>query len=306
MRVERHKRKKRFRKVFAILFILLLSVVGYIYIQYRSGIAESLKLTDSNQQEFEFNGKKDQYGGINILLLGSDTYEKERSRADTIMIVHYNKDKGTYKITSIMRDTYVEIPGHGKNKINAALALGGPELMRKTIKNNFNLDIQHYAMVNFEGFVHVVDELFPDGVKVNVEKKIVESPEMTIEPGIQKLDGKHLLAYVRFRRDAEGDFGRVKRQQEVIKTIANEMTSIHGVTKMPKLVGMITPFINTNLNTGNMIFIGKDYFLNKDQQIESFRIPVDGTYTDKRVSAGAVLDIDLNKNKEALHEFIQK
>ncbi|MDV2887733.1 LCP family protein, partial [Alkalihalophilus pseudofirmus] len=97
----------------------------------------------------------------------SDAWGKEKSRSDTIMIAHFNEDKGTLKLTSIMRDCYVEIPGYGKHKINSAFARGGPELVSQTIKQNFDIDLQYYAIVDFQGFEQLVDEAFPDGVKIN-------------------------------------------------------------------------------------------------------------------------------------------
>ncbi|MEH7480137.1 LCP family protein [Neobacillus drentensis] len=94
---------------------------GYAYYQYKQGVNQSLKKMNNKASNvvYDFEGKKDQYGGTNILVLGSDARGKEKSRADTIMIVHYNEDKGTFKLTSIMRDSYLEIPGHGKHKVNA-------------------------------------------------------------------------------------------------------------------------------------------------------------------------------------------
>lgn len=305
---KKQRRKKRLVKVIFFLFLVVISVGTYVYFQYRSGMSEALKVVDDKkQEEYEFNGKKDQYGGTNILLLGTDTRGKDKGNSDTIMIVHYNSNKGTYKLTSIMRDVYVDVPGVGKRKINAAQAYGGPDLLRQTIKENFDVDIQYYSMVDFEGFVHIVDELFPKGVEVNVQKEMSENIGVTIKPGMQRLDGKHLLGYVRFRNDSENDFGRVARQQEVINKVASEMMSIHGVTKAPKLVGIVTPFINTNLQPSNMIVMGKDYVLKHKGNIETFRVPVEGTYTDKRINGvGEVLDLDLEKNKEALHQFIKK
>src|SRR5690606_27198972 len=154
-----------------------------------------------------------------------DARGEERSRADTIMMAQYHPDKGTYKLISFMRDMYVDIPGHGKNKINAALALGGPELLRKTIKENFDVEIQYYSIIDFEGFVHLIDEAFPNGVEVEVEKRMSANIGVTLEPGLQRLDGEHLLGYVRFRQDAVGDFGRVERQQKVMKEVASQFTS---------------------------------------------------------------------------------
>lgn len=312
MRYERTQHKKKKRKIrwsgiFLLLFILAAAIAAYGYFQYRAGVNEAEKKIEPNKQEYTFNGERDENGATNILLLGSDAREKEKSRADTIMIASYNPDNGTYKLTSIMRDTYVDIPGHGKNKINSAFALGGPELLRQTIKENFDVELQYYSIVDFEGFVHLVDEAFPDGVEVNVEKKMSENIGVTLEPGVQKLDGKHLLGYVRFRQDAVGDFGRVERQQNVIKEVGNQFASIQTLPKLPKLVGVLTPYINTNMDTGNILFMGKGFLSKDNRNIETMRIPVEGSFEDQRVSGvGLVLAIDLEANRQALKEFLAK
>ncbi|RSD29309.1 LCP family protein [Mesobacillus subterraneus] len=315
MRYERHQRKKkrkriRWSSVFLILFLLVGAAVLYSYFQYRSGVNDSAKSAEQNQQEYHFDGERDANGLTNILLLGSDARGDENSRADTIMIASYNPDTGSYKLTSIMRDTYVDIPGYGKNKINAALALGGknggPELLRQTIKENFEVSLQYYAIVDFEGFVRLVDEAFPEGVEVNVEKRMSKGIGVTLEPGLQRLDGKHLLGYVRFRQDAVGDFGRVERQQNVIKEVGRQFASIQTLPKLPKLVGVVTPFINTNMDSGDILFMGKGLLSKDNRDIETMRIPVEGSFENQRVSAGAVLAIDLEANRQALKEFLSR
>ena len=312
MRSDRHqhkKRKKRIRwsSIFLLLFLLVGAVALYSYMQYRSGVNDSEKTAEENKQEYQFNGESDRNGLTNILLIGSDARAKETSRSDTIMIASYNPDTESYKLTSIMRDTYVEIPGHGMNKINAAFALGGPELLRQTIKENFDVSLQYYSIVDFEGFVRLIDEAFPEGVEVNVEKKMSEGIGVTLEPGVQRLDGKHLLGYVRFRQDAVGDFGRVERQQNVIKEVGKQFASIQTLPKLPKLVGVVTPFINTNMDTGDILFMGKGLISKDNRNIETMRIPVEGSFKNQRVSgAGAVLAIDFEENRAALEEFLSK
>ncbi|MGA9224910.1 MAG: LCP family protein [Mesobacillus sp.] len=308
-RTQRNKKKKRIRwsGVFFLLFLLIGALAVYSYFQFRAGVSDSAKTAEQNKQEYEFNGERDRNGATNILLLGSDARGKEKSRADTIMIASYNPDKGTYKLTSIMRDTYISIPGYGDNKINAAFALGGPELLRQTIKENFDIDLQYYAIVDFEGFVRVVDEAFPDGVEVNVEKRMSENIGVTLEPGLQKLDGKHLLGYVRFRHDAVGDFGRVERQQSVIKEVGKQFASFQTLPKLPKLVGVVMPFVNTNMDTGDILFMGKGFLSKDNRNIDTMRIPVEGSYENQRVEgAGAVLAINLEENRQALQEFLAK
>lgn len=310
MRYERHqhkKRKKRIRwsSIFLLLFLLVGALALYSFMQFRSGVNKSEKAVEENKQEYHFNGERDRNGLTNILLIGSDARGKETSRSDTIMIASYNPDTESYKLTSIMRDTYVDIPGHGKNKINAAFAFGGPELLRQTIKENFDVSLQYYSIVDFEGFVRLIDEAFPAGVEVDVEKRMSEGIGVTLEPGVQKLDGQHLLGYVRFRHDAVGDFGRVERQQKVIKEVGKEFASIQTLPKLPKLVGVLTPFINTNMDTGDILFMGKGLISKDNRNIDTMRIPVEGSFENQRVSgAGAVLVINMEENRNALEEFL--
>jgi polyisoprenyl-teichoic acid--peptidoglycan teichoic acid transferase len=314
MRSNKHLKKKRrkfsFKRVLIICLLLIVVIVGFAYFQYKQGISQSLDKNAPEQIDFEFDGAKDQFGGTNVLVLGSDARENETSsRADTIMIAHYHEDNGTFKVTSIMRDTYVDIPGHGYNKINTAFAFGGPDLLRQTIKKNFDIDLQYYAIVDFQGFVRVIDEAFPKGVKVDVEKKMTEADHIgvSIDPGEQYLDGKHLLGYVRFRNDAVGDFGRVDRQQKIVKEVAHQLTSIQKIHKLPKLAGVVKPYVNTNIKTSNLLVMGKDFISGNRADVKTFRIPVQGTYEDRRIDGkGLVLWIDEEANKKAFHEFIQQ
>ncbi|WP_234703360.1 LCP family protein [Metabacillus indicus] len=276
----------------------------YIYNEYVTGFEETAADTNLKKTEYKFNGQKDANGNTNILVLGSDSRGEEHARTDTIMIAQYNEDSQKPKLVSIMRDSFVDIPGHGRNKINLAFALGGPDLLRETIKHNFDIDIQHYAIIDFNGFQNVIDTAFPDGVEVNVEHEMSYKIGVTIEQGNQKLDGKHLLGYVRYRGDAESDFGRVRRQQEVMNIILKDMLTLDGITKLPKLAGVITPYINTNLDTSTGIFMAKDIVTNKSK-LETMRIPVDGTFENARYEgAGSVLDLDIEENKKAITEFM--
>ena len=316
MRYEKHKRKKRkSTSIVLVLLVLFGASAGYVYYQYKQGVNQSLEKinngsTENNDNEavYAFEGKKDQYGATNILLLGSDAREGEKvSRADTIMIAHYNEDKGTYKLTSVMRDIYVSIPGEGKHKINSAFMHGGPELMRKTIKENFDIDLQYYAIVDFQGFVQLIDEAFPNGVEINVEKRMEEYVDVPLEPGLQKLNGDQMLSFVRFRHDAIGDFGRVQRQQQALQAIGDQLSGIQTIPKLPKLVGVVKPYINTNMDTGDILFMAKDFFGKDRGSIETFRIPIENGYRDASIKGeGAVLELDLEENREAFHQFLIK
>lgn len=304
-RKKRKKKKKLLRWLFIIIILLGIGA-GYTFYQYYQGLKQAGDSAfKNNKYAEEFNGKVDKNGKVNVLLLGVDSRNEEQSRTDTIMVAQYDPKNHHAKLVSIMRDIYAEIPGYQNYKINTAYFLGGPELLRKTLKQNLGLDVQYYALVDFKGFTKIVDTLSPDGIEINVEKPMSAHIGVSLEPGVQKLNGKELLGYARFRHDSEGDFGRVRRQQEVIDALKDELISINGFTKLPKLVGTIRPFIETNMDTMDSIALMKDFILNPPEKIETLRIPVDGTYTDGYYEhAGSVLEIDFDENKEAIESFL--
>lgn len=300
-------KKKRIFRVFAFFLLIIIGLASYSIYQYTEGVknaGDGLELT-SNGEEFNGDDIKNNLGKVNILLLGVDSRGEEKSRTDTIMVAQFDPKQKTAKVVSIMRDIYVEIPEYDSYKVNTAYFLGGAELLRKTLKENFDLDLHYYALVDFKGFEKVVDALAPNGIEIDVEKPMSEKIGVSLEPGVQNLNGKELLGYARYRQDAQGDFGRVERQQEVINALKDEIVSLNGVTKLPKIVGTVQPFIETNISGTDMLGLVKDFLLNTPEDIETLRIPVDNSYTDARYSgAGAVLEIDMEENKQALDEFL--
>ncbi|WP_277585063.1 LCP family protein [Psychrobacillus antarcticus] len=302
----RNKKHKGVRNFLIVTTLILLAGIAYGVVQYNSGLATANEgLIKEEQTLFdEFEGADPQFGEINVLLLGSDSRGEKVARADTLMIAHYNQTTHQMKLVSIMRDTYVNIPDYGYHKMNAAFSLGGPELVRKTIKDNFDVDVDSYAIVDFTGFSKIVDVIAPDGIKVDIPYAMSHGIGMTLQPGNQVLNGKQLLGYVRFRHDIHSDFGRVERQQEALSKLKDEVVSIHSILNFPKLLGVVEPYINTNVDNRTILTIGKGLIIGKAGNIETLRIPVENSFEDKRVAAGAVLSIDFEKNKQALQEFL--
>jgi polyisoprenyl-teichoic acid--peptidoglycan teichoic acid transferase len=303
---QRMRRRKRFFRIFLVLSFLGASIVtAYFLYQYQRGIMQAGKPQAASEEVPEFHGKKDEHGKVNVLLLGSDTRGEEKARTDTIMIAQYDPEKGDAKLVSLMRDMYVNVPEYGMYKLNTSYFLGGPELLRQTLKENFDIDVQYYALMDFKGFQKVVDVLAPNGIEMNVEKAMSTNINVSLEPGLQKLNGKELLGYARFRHDAEGDFGRVKRQQEVINALKDEMLSFNGVSKIPKLMGTVSPYIETNIGAMDRISLAKEFVLNPADKIDTMRVPIDNSFENARYEgAGAVLDVDLDANTEALKDFL--
>lgn len=243
---------------------------------------------------------------INVLFLGSDSRGEEQARTDTIMVGHYNLDTHDIKLISLMRDMYVSIPKHGQQKLNAAYSYGETDLLRETIKKNFGLEIHYFAEVDFKGFEKAVDILAPNGIEVDVPYEMSDGIGMTLEKGKQKLNGKEVLGYVRFRQDRLSDFGRVQRQQEIISKLKEEAVNLHNVAKLPKLLKISNTYIDTNIDTSTLLAIGKDMLTNKTGDIETLRIPEDGSFENKRYEdVGEVLVVDLDQNKEAVENFLK-
>jgi LCP family protein required for cell wall assembly len=282
-------------------------MVGLVQLfQYIEGtmntLNQPLKKTEGKQT---FQGEKNKLGAINVLLLGSDSRGEKQARTDTIMVAHYVPKTHKIKLISLMRDMMVSVPEHGQQKLNAAYSFGGPELLRETIKENFGLDIQYYAMVDFKGFEQAVDLLVPKGIEVDVPYEMSYGIDTTLEKGKQQLHGKELLGYVRFRHDRLSDFGRVQRQQEVISKLTKEAVSLNSVIKLPKLVGLINKYIDTNIDTSTLLTIGTDILTKKSSNIETYRIPEDGSFQNKRdEELGDVLEVDFDQNIEAIHHFL--
>ncbi|MES9683281.1 transcriptional regulator [Bacillus sp. AFS001701] len=297
------KKKSLLFKLSLILIILISGTLCYGFYQYKKGIQLGEKNTD--KKTIKFNSTKIP-NKTNILLLGEDARKKgESSRTDSIMILQYNKKHET-KLVSIMRDSYVPIPGYGKHKINAAYSFGGAELLRQTIQQNFGIEIEYYAIIDFKGFEEMIDEIAPKGVTINVEKQMESHIGVSLQPGVQQLNGKELLGYARFRHDAKGDFDRVLRQQKVLEAIKSQVLTFKGITSLPKTIGVIQPYIQTNMSTMDLLKISSDYIVKgKDKDVETLRIPVNNAFTPKRYEkAGEVLELDVERNKEALGLFL--
>jgi polyisoprenyl-teichoic acid--peptidoglycan teichoic acid transferase len=316
-RVALKKQKKRFKKrwiLYGFLFVIVL-ISTYIVYEYNAGKKAALekigndpvKEAISKQYEDEFKGVKDDLEKVNVLIIGSDSRGEKNARSDTIMIAQYDPDTNEAKLVSIMRDSYVNIPGIGYRKINAAFANGGPELLRKTIKETFGVDVQYYAIIDFQGFIHVVDTIAPDGIEVEVEKHMSEKIGVVLEPGLQTLNGEELLGYARFRADAQGDFGRVERQQKVMKLLMDEIVSFTGVLKLPRVVGTIMPYIDTNMDTSTIISLGSDFLLNPPKDLKTLSIPNRdlGSVWDSYVpGAGSVLEFAESEQRQIIQNFL--
>ncbi|NMH70378.1 LCP family protein [Bacillus sp. RO3] len=247
---------------------------------------------------------------VNVLLIGSDQRENEPARADVLMVAQYTPQSSVMKVVSIMRDTYVNIPGYHKSKINHAYSWGGEELLAETIRENFNIDVQHSIKVDFNHFINVMDLVFPNGVEVTITEPMIKHWKWSKDSGRQQLKGEEILQYVRFRGDIESDFGRVERQQEIMalaeKSLKDQMESGEGITTAISLMREGFKNVETSTPISEVIKYGLSFMMNPLQKVDTLRIPIEGSFTDlSTVHAGLVLDMDETKNQEAIEHFLK-
>lgn len=205
-------------------------------------------------------------GAMTVLLLGSDSREgldsaerselsvgqdEEGARADTIMLAHLNSDRDRVSVVGIPRDSWVEIPGHGPNKINASYNLGGPSLTVQTVEATTGVHIDHYVEVDFAGFIDVVDAV--DGIEVCVPEAIQdERTNLDMAAGTHQVNGAEALSFARTRATPEGDLDRIDRQQQVLAALLNRALDTQTLTEPTRLTGFLDSTLDSLTVDENM------------------------------------------------------
>lgn len=274
------------KQTLLVLLIVFIAVLGYFVFITAKNFA---LINENSKGEIPLDTSKP----FNILLIGTDRRTKEEAgRSDVLILAHLDPKTSKVTLLSIPRDTRVEIPNHGYDKINAAFnsdyfSDGGVDLSIKTVANLLNIDtkdIQYYAIVNFEGFAKVIDAI--GGVTIDVKERMyyhswAGDVKIDLKPGVQHLDGEKALEYARFRYDTWGDFGvdeqgnvhgRVERQQELIKAIIDQTKNIRTIFKLPQIAKEIGNAVDTNLTVAQITKIGLTFknITSKDVEIVNF------------------------------------
>lgn len=188
-------------------------------------------------------------GSFNMLIMGEDNVEGS-SRSDTILFVRVDIAGKNLRILSLPRDTRVEIPGHGTQKLNHAFAFGKQDLMKATVERLLGKPILYYVIVDYDSFPALVDLI--GGVEIDVKKKMryvdrAGHLDININPGVQVLDGKTALHFVRFRKDALGDIGRVQRQQQFVKALLKKAYDPAALVKIPEITSQMMKIFKTDM-----------------------------------------------------------
>ena len=235
---------------------------------------------------------------LTFLVVGSDSREglddlaffgrAGGERGDVIMLVHLDQATGEARMLSIPRDLWVDIPGNGEGKINAAYSYGGPSLMVQTIRENLGIDVNHYVEVDFLGFIAMVDEL--GGVEMSFPYPARDAKSgLSVEAGTQTLDGEQALAYARSRKYEEyqddrwvsvdaSDLGRTQRQQEVVRAILTEMKSPGSIAEAGDIAGSMAKHmtIDATLADSSVASLAWDFRSLVTGSIDGQTLPVYG------------------------------
>lgn len=253
---KKKKKRKWLYWVGGILLFLLLVGGGYAWYVWDKihdtvdTMHEPLERDKDPQRKKEINNIFSDKKSINILLLGVDEREGDKGRSDTMILMSLNPKTNAMKMLSIPRDTYVNIPNRGMDKINHAYAFGGVELAVQTVEEAFDLPVHFYGKVNMEGFELGVDSL--GGVTINNDMEFTQDG-IHYEKGNLHLNGKEALAYIRMRKgDPRGDMGRNERQRAVITAAMNEAASFSSITKVGEILEILGNNVNTDLQMDNM------------------------------------------------------
>lgn len=243
---------------------------------------------------------------INILLIGQDRRPGEiRARSDSMILCTVNKQTKTLILTSILRDLYVQIPGYGDNRINAAYAVGGMSLLSQTLEHNFGIRVDGSVEVDFSQFQSIVDRL--GGVELELREDEAQllnrALDAGLSAGVQKLTGEQALQYARIRSlDGDGDFSRTNRQRKVMEAILDSCKNASMKT-LVTLVEEVLPMITTDMSKFRLLSCALELFpILSELEIVSQHIPQEGTYSGKMIRGMAVLVADM----DAARAFLEK
>ena len=318
-RKEKKKKRHPIRNTILVLLCLILVAVSCVGFYGYNTAKDLLSLfnTDEQLEPNLYISSDELYSDdnqINILLVGVDAREGETdSRSDTMMLVTLDNKNGQIKLTSFLRDSYVEIAGRSrKAKLNSAYFRGGIQMLVDTLELNFGVEIPYYAMVDFEIFTTIVDQL--GGINVDVTEKesyyTYHSGKVGVPVRIEAgedvlLNGEQALWYSRIRY-LDSDFMRTKRQRKVISAIV-EKALTKEIPELLDLAKAVIPLVKTNLDTDTIMKLGLNAV--KDQAytypIVQHQIPADKTWSSKTITGvGSCLVMDMDENREMFHSFL--
>lgn len=243
----------------------------------------------------------------NVLLVGTDSRDPDadRGRSDSMMMVSFNKKEGKSTAISFLRDSLVDIDGHGKSRLGHTYAYGGVGLTINTINKTYDLDIQNYITISFDDLVNVIDEIGGVTVFISEEEAAYyrENGMPDIQAGDVTLTGAQALAHAR-NRTLGNDFERTRRQRSVMYGIYRKIMEKKDPSALLPLINYAVNHVKTNMSVSEMYSMAKDVLSVDDLKMQQTCIPQDGTYTDITYEGMQVLKVDFDANKKKIEQLL--
>jgi LCP family protein required for cell wall assembly len=263
-----------------IIIIVLSSIIvlgglgaGSIFL-YINSINKTINSVNTSEVENILAPIESSQEPVTILILGLDTRDtlNDRGRADIIMLLYLDPEEITGSLLSIPRDTLVDIPDHGEDKINAAYAYGGEELMIMTINSFLGAEINHYVTLDFEGFIQLIDAL--GGIDITIERPLVDPKTgANFSAGDHHLTGEQALSYTRSRSTELGDIGRIQRQQQLFKELLEQKLDIRYLSSVPYYFNILVDNTRTDLDIITILSYSKSVLSFSSENFETSIIP---------------------------------
>lgn len=303
------KKEKKKKRVWLRVLVTLLIIVGiigtggYLYVHNKLSKMDKIEVdkTDLGINK-DITSTYNQSDKIkNIALFGVDAPDGESGRSDSIMIATIDPVHQKLKLTSIMRDSYVNIPGRGLDKINHAYAFGGPQLAMKTINENFGLNISDFMTVNFSSLPIIIDAL--GGVDIAITDEEVSHIPGISYAGTYTLTGEQALAYSRIRYAEGGDYKRTERQRTVLEGLFQKALSLPATSYLSTL-DTVLPYIQTNMSSNTILSLGTKALTSFNGQLEQQRFPLDGYCEGAMIDGVYYLTFDAETTKQQFMDYI--
>ena len=301
---------KRGSKIVLIIIGIIIGVflisIGGVYI-YGRHIYNKVEKVEVDKEEVgiteEVEEKLSPYNNsvINIALFGVDSDDGSTGRSDSIIIATIDTIHKKLKLTSIMRDSYVNISGIGSDKINHAYAFGGPQLAIKTLNENFDLNIQDFVAVNFDSLPKIIDML--GGVTIDVTEEEVSHISGINSAGTYNLTGAQALAYSRIRYATGGDYVRTERQRTILTKMYEKILSINP-TQYTSLLNEGLSMLQTSLDYSKILELGTEVLKMGVTTLEQERFPLDGYCQGEIINGVYYLTFNKALTVEQLYNYI--
>jgi len=319
-----HKKKsgsgvgRFFRRLIITLLIILLLLFG---------VYSVISLSLIKKMNYQPTGERERTSGAlarsyvtSVLVIGTDGRTlDDRGRSDSMILVSLNSATNQMGITSFMRDCYVEVPGYGWDKLNAAYSYGGPELLMDTIEHNFGVKIDDYVAVNFISFAQIVDAV--GGIDVDLTDDEAQELNVIMEAEVNSimgddpradllsggghdihLSGKQALSYARIRHVGNADFERTERQRRVVGLVMDKLKT--NPFKLNNFKSEVMPYVTTNMETSELYMLSLRAPLLVGYKREQLQIPIENSYHGESTPSGDALIVDFDVNYETIKNVV--